>query len=204
MSVAVLNLGIGNVASVANALCALDVEPSICETAREALAADHLIVPGVGAFQYAMQRVHEMGLRDALRSRVTDLQRPTLGVCLGAQLFFTLGTEGGECEGIDAIPGTVQRIDVGKSSLRLPHTGWDMVEVGEQAAPSAISSGYYYFNHEYHCAPTDLSVVTAITTYGGCIVAAYACGSLWGFQFHPEKSQGLGLSALASFLRNCP
>jgi glutamine amidotransferase len=201
VSASILNLGIGNVASMANALRALDVEPIICETPKEALEAEHLIVPGVGAFQYAMGKVHQLGLRDALRTRVTDLEKPTLGVCLGAQLFFTLGTEGGECAGIDVVPGSVQRVDVGTSSLRLPHTGWDMIEVVQSTFDLAISSGYYYFNHEFHCVPNDASVATAYTAYGDAIVAAYRYGSLWGFQFHPEKSQRLGLSALASFLR---
>lgn len=202
MTVSILNLGIGNVRSMANALRALGEEPTICDTAQGALEADHLIVPGVGAFQYAMQRVHDLGLRDALRTRVTDLGKPTLGVCLGAQLFFRLGTEGGDCNGIGAVPGSVQRIDVGTSSLRLPHTGWDMIDVVAHSAESVFTSGYYYFNHEFHCVPDDPSVATAHTTYGDFIIAAYRFDSLWGFQFHPEKSQRLGLSALTSFLRH--
>lgn len=201
MTVSILNLGIGNVTSMANALRALDQQPAVCDTPQGALEADHLIVPGVGAFQYAMQRVHNLRLRNALRSRVNDLGKPTLGVCLGAQIFFTLGTENGECEGIDAVPGSVQRIDVGSAALRLPHTGWDKVEVVATLADAEFSSGYYYFNHEYHCVPSDPSVATAHTEYGASIVAAYRFGALWGFQFHPEKSQQLGLSALASFIR---
>jgi glutamine amidotransferase len=200
MTVSILNLGIGNVRSMTNALRALGLEPTICEQPQGVLDAGHLVVPGVGAFPYAMKRVRDLGLQEALRSRVTDLGRPTLGVCLGAQIFFTLGTEGGECEGVGVVPGAVQRIEVGASSLRLPHTGWDMIDVADPTIRPALSSGYYYFNHEFHCVPDDPSVAAAYTNYGEVIVAAYRYGSLWGFQFHPEKSQRLGLSALASFL----
>jgi imidazole glycerol-phosphate synthase subunit HisH len=202
VTISILDLGIGNVTSMANALRALNEEPDICDTSQGVLEADHLIVPGVGAFQYAMKRVNDLRLQDALRTRVMDLEMPTLGVCLGAQLFFTLGTEGGECDGINAVPGNVRRIDVGSSALRLPHTGWDKVDVVSTLGDLEFSSGYYYFNHEYHCVPNNPSVVTAYTQYGNPIVAAYQIGALWGFQFHPEKSQRLGLSAIASFLRN--
>ncbi len=200
MNVSILNLGTGNVTSMANALRALNVEPRICNTEEGVLEAGHLIVPGVGAFRHAMKQVNDLGLRNALKTRVLDLERPTLGVCLGAQLFFTFGTEGGECDGIDVVPGSVQRIEVGTSSLRLPHTGWNMITPVQLGTESGLSSGYYFFNHEFHCVPNDPSVVTARTIYGDSIVAAYCFGSLWGFQFHPEKSQKYGLSALSSFL----
>lgn len=193
-TVAVVAYGAGNVASVRFALERLGAEVRLVSTAAEIDAAARLILPGVGAAAYAMGRLSELGLVDAIRS----FPRPLLGVCLGQQLLFE-GSDEGESDLLGLIPGRVRRMEPGPSRP-VPHMGWSRLEVvnDDPLLEGVDGDAWAYFVHGYVC--PDGPATLARAEYGGPVPAVVRAGTRWGCQFHPERSSTTGARILKNFL----
>lgn len=194
MTVAVVNLGVGNTASVMFALERLGARGTLTSGAREISDADRVILPGVGAAFFAMKRLDEAGLRQA----ITSFTRPLLGVCLGQQILFEASDEGdAPCLGI--IPGKVKRL-AGAADLPVPHMGWSRIEIvkTEPLLEGVRSGDYCYFVHSYACPATAHAVATA--DYGSKFAAVVRKDNFFGCQFHPERSGETGRRILSNFL----
>jgi glutamine amidotransferase len=196
---AVVDYGMGNLASVAKALARSGADVRVTQSVREVAAADGVVLPGVGAFRDAAARLEQTGLGDAVLGRIAA-GTPFLGVCLGLQLLFESSGEGGRWPGLGVLPGAVERLRTG---LKVPHIGWNDLDWGPAGAEMARglpSPATVYFVNSYAAVPSDPSVVAATTDYGGPVVAAVARDNVWAVQFHPEKSSGVGLTLLAGFV----
>ena len=191
MNLAIVDLGCGNLGSVAIAFERFGLTPTITDEAETIRFADKVILPGVGAAGYAMQRIHELGLKETL----TNLEQPLLGICLGMQLLFEWSEEANvECLGI--IEGRVRQLDA-KPGMPVPHMGWSKLEVREEE--SVLDNGdYVYFAHSFACDDGPASIATA--DYGRPIPAAVRKGNYRGAQFHPERSGEAGARFLKAFL----
>jgi glutamine amidotransferase len=192
VKLAIVDLGCGNIGSVRLALGRFGIDPVVSSDPEEIASADKVILPGVGAAGFAMQRVDALGLRRTL----TTLQQPALGICLGMQLLFERSEEAGtQCLGI--IPGEVRALAPGLERP-VPHMGWSRVRV--QQPGTGIEDGVYlYFAHSYAC--DDGPGTVAATDYGRPIPAAVRQGNWLGAQFHPERSGAAGAHFLQSFLQ---
>lgn len=195
--IAVIDYGMGNLGSVVKAFRALGEKVRVTADPAEIEAATGVILPGVGAFGDAMAELAARGLVEPLRF-VAARGRPLLGICLGMQLLFATGEEGGRQEGLGIIPGTVRRL---RGEVKVPHVGWNSLDF---IRPTPLFAGvepgsYVYFVHSFVAAPADEGVVAATCTYGEEFTAAVCRGRVWGTQFHPEKGGGVGLAILKNF-----
>jgi glutamine amidotransferase len=198
--VAVLDYGMGNLRSVEKAFEHVGVQADVTNDHERIRAADGVVLPGVGAFPKAMQRIRELRLDEAIRERL-DAGVPVLGICLGLQLLFDSSTELGGDEGLGLVPGGVDRLETG--GLKLPQIGWNTVE---WRRPSGLTDGLpercaMYHVHTYAPRPDDPDVVLGTARYGEEFVTAVEHGLVSGVQFHPEKSGPHGLALLAGFTR---
>ena len=169
-------------------------------------AADRVVLPGVGAFADCYQGLHRIdGMRDALELAVRQKGRPFLGICVGMQMMASRGLEYGVHEGLGWIEGEVDAIRPNDPALKIPHMGWNTLDVRRpHPLLAGIATGgeglHAYFVHSYHMAVADPGDLVAVTDYGGPVTAIVARDNLAGTQFHPEKSQRLGLALIANFL----
>jgi glutamine amidotransferase len=173
-------------------------------------SADRLILPGVGAFADCRRGLQAVpGLLEALNATAMGRERPFLGICVGMQLMASRGLEFGVTDGFGWIPGEVKAIAPSDSSLKIPHMGWNTLnQISAHPLLVDIPTGsdglHAYFVHSYHLVPDERAHLLAETNYGGSITAMVARDHLAGTQFHPEKSQTLGLKLLANFLKWSP
>lgn len=172
--------------------------------------ADRVVLPGVGAFGDCKAGLEAVpGLVETLHETVTAKARPFLGICVGMQLFAGIGREFKDTEGLNWIGGEVTAIKPRDAALKIPHMGWNTLTV-TRSHPllDGIATGdgglHAYFVHSYHFQPNDTSAIVATTNYGGAVTAMVAQDNMAGTQFHPEKSQTLGLKLLANFLHWSP
>jgi glutamine amidotransferase len=197
-ALAVVDYGMGNLASVAKALERAGAAVRVVAEPAGLDHADAVVLPGVGAFRDAAARLDETGLGDAVVRRIAA-GVPFLGVCLGLQLLFESSGEGGRWTGLGVFAGTVERL---ATALKVPHIGWN--ELSWTAAGEGMARGLpaaaFYFVHSFAARPLDPGVVAATTDYGGPVVAAVAHDNVWAVQFHPEKSSAAGLALLANFV----
>ena len=199
--IAIVDYGMGNVASVRNALALLGAEGVVTSIPEDFERATHIIFPGVGAFSDGMREVQERGLVPVLEGEVLEKKKPFLGICLGMQLLAGEGEEGGRTKGLGWIDGVVRRFRIDEAKFRLPHIGWDdITPVDGCPLFSGIESRDYYFVHSYVLEPVQQEVVAATVNYGETFVAAVHKDNIFGVQFHPEKSQKGGLSVLRNFI----
>ncbi|MCB1182656.1 imidazole glycerol phosphate synthase subunit HisH [bacterium] len=206
MSIAIVDAGLGNLRSVANAVAALGAAPAIVRSPHDLAAADAIILPGVGAFGDGMRRLRAGGWVPALEQAVLGEGKPFLGICLGMQLLASRGTEHGDHAGLGWLDGTVTRLPGGDPAVRVPHVGWNDVEI---AGDGGMYAGCgpapdFYFVHSYRFEPADPAVVTGWCTHGVRFAASVARGNIRAVQFHPEKSQGAGMAVLRNFLPAVP
>jgi glutamine amidotransferase len=193
----------GNRRSVQKALEHVGARATISHDHEELLAADALVVPGVGAFPLAMRNMRELGLSSLIKARAAG-GTPLLGVCLGMQLLFDGSVELERTEGLGLIPGEVTRLQT--AGLRAPHIGWNDVSFER---PSPLTEGLpaagcpFYHVHSFAAHPRDRADVVGTTEYGERFATIVARGSVLGVQFHPEKSSAHGLRMLESFVRLC-
>lgn len=210
--VAIIDYGSGNLHSAAKAFERAAREGSASATIlvtnrpEDVRSADRVVLPGVGAFADCKRGLEAIaGMREALEESVGVKGRPFLGICVGMQLMATRGLEFEVTEGLGWIPGEVRAIVPVDPALKIPHMGWNTLDVvnphplleGIETGPNGLHA---YFVHSYHFVPADRAVVVAETQYGGAVTAMIARDNLAGTQFHPEKSQTLGLRLIANFL----
>jgi imidazole glycerol-phosphate synthase subunit HisH len=198
--IAIVDYGMGNQRSVLNAFDAVGADALLVAEPDAVLAAERVVLPGVGAFRDAIAALRERGLAQAVR-HAAAAGRPILGLCLGMQLLASRSTEFGDHEGLDLIPGSVDRLQTAPG-LRIPHVGWNDLAV---KADSPILAGLgpeptFYYVHSYEFHPDDPAMVTGVTDYGRPVTATVGSGNVHGVQFHPEKSADDGLTLLRSFL----
>ncbi len=211
--VVIIDYGSGNLHSAAKAFeraageAGAAAEIVVSAKAEDVRAADRVVLPGVGAFADCKRGLEAVpGLREALEDAVHGRGRPFLGICVGMQLLATRGLEFEVTDGLGWIAGDVRAIAPGDPALKIPHMGWNTLDVRtDHALLSGIPTGpeglHAYFVHSYHFVPADRAVVVAETDYGGPVTALIAKGNVAGTQFHPEKSQTLGLNLIANFLK---
>jgi len=202
MKIAVVDYGMGNLRSVANAFSALGHPPVIAKDPEGIRGADRIVLPGVGAFGDAMRNLRDAGWLEALEEEVMGGGKPFLGICLGMQLLATFGTEHGRHSGLGWIPGKAIRLGEGDPGLRVPHVGWNdvrLVRVGRLYAGLTAPQSFY-FVHSYVFVPDDKSVVSGTCDYGGEFAASVEWKNIHAVQFHPEKSHAAGLAVLRNFL----
>jgi imidazole glycerol-phosphate synthase subunit HisH len=195
----IIDYGMGNLRSVQKAFEHLGVEAVITTNPRDLATADRVILPGVGAFRDAIAELKRLDFVAAIRDCVSS-GKPFLGICLGLQLLLDVSYEDGEHEGLGIVPGKVIRF-APQPNLKIPHMGWNSLTF-QQAHPilNGIDPGsHVYFVHSYHVVPTNPSVIAATSDHGGPFVAMIAQGNLTATQFHPEKSQKVGLQLLKNF-----
>lgn len=206
MKVAIVNYGMGNLGSVRRALEDLNADVFIAEHPTALFDANRIVLPGVGAFGEGMARLNDGGWVDVLRRLVLTDRKPLLGICLGMQMLAETGEEGGSIPGLGFVPGHVRHLDLLGCTQRIPHVGWndlDIVDGGDLM--SHIPSGSdFYFVHSYAFETADWSNVVATTSYDVTVVAAVRNGSVFGTQFHPEKSSRAGRQLLRNFLDHVP
>lgn len=200
MTVGLIDYGAGNFSSVRNALQFLGVQVVEVRDSSDLAGTSKIILPGVGAFATAMDRLMRMGMLDALAEQVLAKRKQFLGICVGMQILASLGHEFETTEGLGWIKGDVRAISPG--SLPLPHIGWNELEVsnGWPLLADFERPPTVYFVHSYALSPTDDSVVAATCEYGTRVVAAVHQENIHGVQFHPEKSQRDGLQILKNFI----
>jgi glutamine amidotransferase len=200
--IAILDYGMGNLRSVEKALERVGAEAEITSDRARAEAADGVILPGVGAFPRAMERVRELGL-DELVARRIEAGVPVLGICLGLQLLFDSSAENEGGSGLSLLGGVVAPLEA--NGYKVPHIGWSPVQ---WAHPSRLTEGLgdetpFYFVHSFAPRPATEGDVLGTAAYGERFACAVERPPLYGVQFHPEKSSSAGLSLLANFLRIC-
>jgi glutamine amidotransferase len=201
-AVAIVDYGMCNVDSVARAVEECGGAARITADADEIASADRVILPGVGSFTEAMKRVRERSLDAILGEVVAGGRVPLLGICLGMHLLARTGREGGATAGLGWIDAEVRRLEPAGDDTRIPHVGWNEVEV---VRDSPLFRGFsavpdFYFVHSYQFCPDDPEVVVARTPYAAGFVSAVQRGLVFGVQFHPEKSQRAGFQVLRNFL----
>jgi glutamine amidotransferase len=204
VSIAIIDYGMGNLRSVANAVAVLGHEPRVTRDPDELRAAAGVVLPGVGAFGDGMTNLRSGGWIEALE-RVRADERPFMGLCLGMQLLAETGTEHGRHTGLGWVKGEARRIEPDDPALRVPHIGWNDVRVIRKDGLYAGIDGSptFYFVHSYVLCPDDPGVVTGVCSYGSEFAASLELGNVWATQYHPEKSQKAGLAVLANFLARC-
>jgi glutamine amidotransferase len=197
--VALIDYGIGNLRSVEKALQAVGAEVCLTSDPEMVLAAEKAVLPGVGAFGDGMAGLTVRGLVGAIQQSVQD-GKPLLGICLGMQLLFEGSEELGEHAGLGLLPGKVMRFP--ENRLKIPHTGWNQLIFTPAPLLNGLEPGCYaYFNHSYYCQPASAGDVLATTEYGLVYASVVGRGRLYGMQFHPEKSQAVGLQLLRNFVQ---
>lgn len=194
--IAVADYGVGNLKSVTNAMAYLGFNTKITGVSAELESADAIILPGVGAFPDAAEKLRRTGLDKVIKAQAES--KPLLGICLGMQLLFDRGEEVRNCEGLRLVSGCVRKI---KTDLKLPHIGWNSLTFKNDCPIfKGLNDGMHvYFVHTFQGAAAQPEDIAAVTDYGGEVLAAVHRGNVYGCQFHPEKSGEEGLQILKKF-----
>jgi glutamine amidotransferase len=199
--IAVVDSGYGNLRSVEKALASVGGAPQVLSDPDAVRRADRIVVPGQGAFGDCAAAFKERGLGDAVRE-VIAAGRPYLGICLGLQMLFEDSEEHGPVEGLGLLEGHVVRFRPNDPALKVPHMGWNRVTgKGDPLLEGIPPDAYFYFVHSYHVVPKDPTIIALRCDYGGEFTAAIRKDNLFACQFHPEKSQAVGLHLLSNFVR---
>lgn len=199
--IALIDYKAGNLNSVLKALEKIGVKSFVVQNKEDFSKADKFILPGVGSFKQAILHLSNTGFIECLKEQILQRKKPILGICLGMQLFLEKGYEGGENNGLGFIEGEVVKFDE-KFQYKIPHIGWNELEIVKQEPLyQGIKSGSdFYFVHSYYVKCKD-EFVSARTEYGVNFAASIQKNNIFGVQFHPEKSQSLGLKLLENFTR---
>ncbi|HOY09114.1 MAG TPA: imidazole glycerol phosphate synthase subunit HisH [Candidatus Omnitrophota bacterium] len=201
MDITIIDYGMGNLRSVQKAFEKAGARATITNEAGLVAQAERLVLPGVGAMAPAMQKLHELGLMDIIRDFVTT-GKPFLGICLGFQLLFSRSTEGGDVPGLNLLTGTVERFPPGQ---KVPHIGWNALVFQRDDCPlwkGLPLETYVYFCHSYYVKPDKPEITASLTEYGRSFSSSVWDKNVFGVQFHPEKSQDIGLRILKNFIEN--
>jgi imidazole glycerol-phosphate synthase subunit HisH len=201
MKIAIVDYGMANLRSVQKAFEAIGVDSAIVDSAEGINKADAVVLPGVGAVADAIRTIHEKGFAQAILDHIKK-DKPFLGICLGLQMLFETCHEEGVHKGLGVIQGEVVRFDVDAAyGLKVPHMGWNQLQfVSDNPLYKGLPQGSnVYFVHSYHGVPADKAVAATLTDYGRPFVSSIRRGNLFATQFHPEKSQKVGLQILRNF-----
>ena len=199
--IAIIDYGAGNLRSVQKAFAYIGAEAVITNQKETILSADHVVLPGVGAFGDCMKEILSHDLQNCIQ-QVIQNQTPFLGICLGLQLLFEKSEETPDVSGLGILAGNIEKIPQ-QHGLKIPHMGWNSLEYVKNSRLFAGLSPapFVYFVHSYYMVPKDSSIISATTTYGEKLPIALEKGNLFATQFHPEKSGDAGLSILKNFLQ---
>jgi imidazole glycerol-phosphate synthase subunit HisH len=199
--ITIVSYGLGNIQAFANIFSRLNIPVAVAKTAEQLSAAERIILPGVGAFDWAMSLLEESGMRSCLDELVIRKKRPVLGVCVGMQMMASRSDEG-KLPGLGWIDAEVRRFDevFFRQKTHLPHMGWnDVTPRSGECLFKGLTQPRFYFLHSYYFAPANPSDVLAITDYNGSFTSAVRMGNVFGTQFHPEKSHQWGIQLLKNF-----
>ena len=199
--VAVIDYDAGNIKSVEKAVIALGGDVRVTRNREEILRADHVILPGVGAFGDAMEKLHRYGLVDVIMETV-QAHIPFLGICLGLQLLFESSEENEGVKGLGILPGRIVRLPE-ETGLKIPHIGWNSLRYPNKGRlfEGISEESYVYFVHSYYLKAEEPGIVTATTEYAAHIHASVEKGNVFACQFHPEKSSEVGMRILRNFMQ---
>lgn len=201
--IAIIDYGMGNIKSVYKALIKVGADAVVTSTAKTIKEAKAIILPGVGAFADCMNNLISLNLIDCILDEI-KAGKHFLGICLGLQLLFTQSEEFGLTKGLNVFEGTVKRFSFDASvKLKVPHMGWNTVKQIKDCPlfDGIEDNSYFYFVHSYYVLPKDLSIAVATTNYGIDFTPMVHKDNVYAVQFHPEKSQSVGLKMLANFCR---
>ena len=200
--IAIVDYGVGNVGAIGNIYKRLDVPAKLASTVEELEEADRVVLPGVGSFDWAMERLNRSGLRPALERAALEDRKPILGICVGMQMLARASDEG-RLPGFGWIDGHVKRFEAQRGGRRtqLPHMGWNDVAPLDSAGLFADwgDDARFYFLHSYYFEAADPANVLAVTDYNGRFASAVRTRNILGVQFHPEKSHQCGVRLLKNF-----
>lgn len=198
--IAIIDYDAGNIKSVEKAITALGEKAVLTRAPEQILNAEKVILPGVGAFGDAMEKLHKYGLVDVIR-QVVEKKTPFLGICLGLQLLFERSDESAGVDGLGILKGEILRIPDSKD-LKIPHIGWNSLKFPKEGKlfKGLNEDSYVYFVHSYYLKAEDENIVTATTDYSTLIHASVEKDNVFACQFHPEKSSDVGLAILKNFL----
>jgi glutamine amidotransferase len=204
--IAVIDYGMGNLRSVQKSLEFVGAKVVVTHDSDLILNADSVVLPGVGSFKDCMSNLKELNLIDPIRKFI-DGGKPFLGICLGLQVLFEESEEYGPVAGLGILPGKVLKFTSASSEtkggppIKIPHIGWNNIEVKKKVPlfDKLGTESYFYFVHSYYVVPEDQSMVATVTNYGVEFVSGIQYRNIYAFQFHPEKSQTVGLSLLERF-----
>lgn len=201
--IAIIDYGVGNLRSVEKAFHFVGYDASVTSDREMILNAEAVVLPGVGAFADAMQRLEKASLVDVVKTVILG-NKPFLGICLGMQLLFDYSEEGGEkVKGLSVFKGAIKQIPL-DMDLKVPHMGWNSLTIKNEC-PLFLNlpeKPYVYFVHSYYLTAEDRSIVAATTDYGIGIDVAVSSGNVFATQFHPEKSGEVGLKILKNFIKS--
>lgn len=197
--IAIIDYGMGNLASVKNAFLKLGYETVNTSDPETILGAEKIVLPGVGAFADAIDNIRTRGI-DQVILELVRRETPLLGICLGMQLLFTESYENGIHKGLDIVPGCVEKFQI-PPQYKVPQMGWNNIIINPTSTllKGIPSNSYFYFVHSYYVVPEDEKVIAARTEYGVSFASAVEQGRVFATQFHPEKSSELGLKILRNF-----
>jgi len=195
--IAIIDYGMGNLRSVQKAFEHVGAEANVTQDPQDIRKAAKVVLPGVGAIRPAMEKLESMGMINPIKE-VIKTNKPFLGICLGLQLLFDESNEGGRVKGLGILPGTVERFQ----SLKVPHMGWNQIQIKQSGCAlfaEIANNSFVYFCHSFFVRPKEKNLNATTTDYGMEFTSAICQKNIFGVQFHPEKSQGLGLKILKNF-----
>ena len=207
MNVTIVDYQSGNISSVINSFTEVGkgkVNLKITSDIKKIKSSDKIVLPGQGSFKSCVDSLTSIsGLVDTLKEFTILKKKPLLGICVGLQMFADVGYEEAETKGLGWIPGKVSKINNQKGKFKLPHIGWNEIEIkkGSKIFKDIKNKSHMYFVHSYELIPEDKSVISATTDYSSKIVCAIEKENLFGTQFHPEKSDMMGLKIIDNFLK---
>lgn len=196
--IAIIDYGMGNLRSVEKALEKVGAKTAITQNPHDLINAQKIVLPGVGAMQPAMERLESLGFVSAIKHSIKE-GKPFLGICLGLQLLFEKSNEGGEVKGLGILEGSVDRF----TALKVPHMGWNQINIQNNQCvlfKGIETASNVYFCHSYFVKPKDKRIIATSTDYGIDFASSIAKDNIFGVQFHPEKSQAVGLKILKNFI----
>ena len=207
MNVTIVDYQSGNISSVINSFAEVakgKVNLEVTSDIKKIKSSDKIILPGQGSFKSCLESLNSInGLVDALNESAMTHKKPLLGICVGLQMFADIGYEEAETKGLGWIPGKVSKIDNQNGKFKLPHIGWNEIEIQKDSKifKNIKNKSHMYFVHSYEFIPEDKSVISATTDYSSKIVCTVERDNLFGTQFHPEKSDKIGLKMIDNFLK---
>ena len=202
MTISIINYNMGNIKSVENAFKHIGADVLVTERFEDLERSAGVVLPGVGAFRDAVSNLKKYGL-DGKIFEIIKKGRPFLGICIGLQVLFEYGMEGGKNKGLGIFSGTVERIP---SGVKIPHMGWNKIKIlkKDSSLLNGIKDGEsFYFVHSFHAVCSNMDIISSTTEYGIDIVSSMEYKNIYGLQFHPEKSSTSGLRILKNFIKIC-